>query len=192
MLKKTFAPLLAATALALSVPAHAGGSEDRARIAISEAKAKIEAADTMGAAISLPQATADAKAALALAEEHFKADRDDQSIEAALKAESIADASIGQLQQDNKQAAVESNAQANLATEQAAAANARADSAERSAAISAAEAQEAREVAANSQVETTVTTKPNARSTTTTTVRKTQPTTTGQVTTTTTVKEPGR
>lgn len=192
MLKKTFAPLLAATALALSVPAHAGGSEDRARIAISEAKAKIEAADSMGATTSMPQAIADAKASLALAEEHFKADRNDKSIEAALKAESIADASIGQLQQDNKQAAVESNAQANLATEQAAAANQRAAAAERSAAISAAEATEAREVAANSQVETTVTTKPNARSTTTTTVRKTQPTTTGQVTTTTTVKEPGR
>lgn len=192
MLKKTFAPLLAATALALSVPALAGGSEDRARIAISEAKAKIETAQTLGVETSMPREAADAKASLALAEEHFKADRNDQSIQAAIRAESIADAAIGQLQQKDKQAVVDSNAHANAAADQAAAANSRAASAERSAAISAAEAQEAREVVANPQVQTTVTTKPSSRSTTTTTVRKTQPTTTGQVTTTTTVKEPGR
>lgn len=147
MLKKTFTPLLAATALALSVPAHAGGSEDRARVAISEAKAKIEAAQSLGVDTSMPRQAADAKATLALAEEHFKADRNDQSIEAALKAESIADAAIGQLQQKDKRAVLESDAQATAAADQAAAANARAASAERSAAASAAQAAAAREVA---------------------------------------------
>jgi hypothetical protein len=186
MFKKTIAPLLAATALVFTAPAHAGGSEDRARTAIAAAEAKIETAESLGVATSMPREAADAKAALAQAQEHFKADRNDESIEAAIKAESIADASIGQLQQKNQQAAVESNAQVNAAASQAvvaqqnaADANARAAAAERSAAASAAQAEAAREVAADAQTTTTVT-------------RKTKPTTTGQVTTTTTVKEPGR
>jgi hypothetical protein len=195
MLKKIITPLLAASALAMTVPAHAAGSEDRARVAIAEAKAKIETAESLGASSSLPHETADARAALAQAQEHFKSDHNEQSIEAAIRAESIADAAIGQLQQDNKQAAADSDAQANMAANQAAAAhqkaedaNARAAAAERSAAISAQQA-----AAANSQTETTVTTQPRARSSTSTTVtRKTQPTTSGQVTTTTTVKEPSR
>src|SRR5262245_46206647 len=112
MLKMTFAPLLAATALVLSVPAHAGGAEDRARIAIAEAQAKIETAEGMGSATSMPRETADARAALELAQAKFKADRNDDALEAAVRAKSIADATIGQLQHNKEQAAVDSNAQA--------------------------------------------------------------------------------
>ena len=151
MFKKTLAPLLAATALALTVPAHAGGSEDRARTAIAAAEAKIETAESLGITTTMPKEAADARAALAQAQEHFKADRNDESIESAIKAEALADAAIGQLQKNKEQAAATSNAQANMAASRAATAqqnaadaNARAAAAERSAAVSAAQAAAAR------------------------------------------------
>ena len=160
MLKKTFAPLLAATALVFAMPAHAGGSEDRARTAIAEAKAKVETAERLGVSASMPREAADARAALAQAQEHFKADRNSEAVEAAIKAEALADASIGQLDQSNRQAAATNEAhvaavanQAVEAQENATVANARADAAERSASLSAAQAQEARERAATAEAE---------------------------------------
>lgn len=160
MLNKTFAPLLAATALALAVPAHAGGSEDRARTAIAAAEAKIETAERLGVNANMPRQAADARAALAQAQEHFKADRNSKAVEAAIKAEALADASIGQLDQHNKQAAETNQAhvdavanQALEAQENATVANARADAAERAAALSAAQAEAARERAATAEAE---------------------------------------
>jgi len=69
MLRKTlFAPLLAASAMALAVatPAYAGKA-DRAREAIAAADAKIHTAETMGAGSKMPHQTADARAALYMA-----------------------------------------------------------------------------------------------------------------------------
>lgn len=161
MLKQTFAPLLAATALALAVPAHAGGSEDRARTAIAAAQAKVETAERLGVSANMPRQAAEARASLAQAQEHFKDDRNSEAVESAIKAEALADASIGQLNQSNKQAAATNQAHvaavANQAVEaqaNATQANARADAAERSAALSAAEATEARERAATAEAET--------------------------------------
>lgn len=207
MFRKMIAPLLAASALALTVsPAHAG-KEDRARAAIAAAEAKIHTADTLGAGAQLPAEAANARAALATAREHFSADRNAESIAAAIRAQSIADAAIGQLQKDKQQALTNERATADIASEQAqiaqqqaSDANARAAVAERSAASAAAEAQSARSALAAqqaAQVETTVTTQQPARAAaarpTKTTVKRTtarrSTAPSGQVTTTTTVTQ---
>jgi len=187
MFRKLMTPLLAATALAVvATPAYAG-KEDRARAAIAAAEAKIHTAETLGAGTQLPDEAAQARAALAIAKEKFSADRNAESIEAAIRAQAIADASIGKLQQDKQQALVDERAnaditsqQASAAQQQAADANARATVAERSAAASAAEAHSARNAlaaqqAAAAEVETTVTTTQPARATSTrkTTVKRT-------------------
>lgn len=214
MFKKSLAPLLAATALVLSTPAHAAGSEDRARTAIAAAEAKIQTAEQLGASTALPREAAEARAALAMAREHFKADRNSEAIQASIRATTIADTAIGQLQQDNQAAVATERAareqdvaaaarEVQDARDDAATANARASAAERSAAAAAAEASAARDAAARAaaqpEVETTVTTEnPRAatrRSTTTTVKRKTSsraPAPTERVTTTTTVKQPSR
>lgn len=212
MLKTALAPLFAATALALSVPAHAAGSEDRARTAIAAAQAKIETAERLGAGVELPGEAAEARAALALAREHFEADRNTRSIEQAVRAQALAETALGRMQNRNEQAVADEraarDAEVSAATQQsldaqqsAADANARAAAAERSAAASAAEAQAARNQAAAAQVETTVTTQQPVRastprrSTKTTVTRRTvkpATSTSGQVTTTTTVTQPPR
>jgi hypothetical protein len=205
MLRQFLTPLLAASALTLAAtPAHAG-KEDRARAAIAAAEAKIHTAETMGVGTQMPKEAADARAALAVAREHFAADRNTQSISAAIRASSIADAAIGQLQKDHQQALTDERAtadiaaeQAQAATERAADANARAATAQRSAAASAAEAQAARNALAAQQaaeVETTVTTEPAraAKRSTKTTVKRTTArrsiAPSGQTTTTTTVTQ---
>lgn len=212
MLKTSFAPLLAATALALSVPALAAGGEDRARTAIAAAEAKIQTAADLGAATSTPEQIAEARATLALAKESFKRDRNEQSVEQAVRAQAQAEAIIGRLQANNQQAVADeraardaevsaANRQAVSAQQQAADANARAAAAERSAAASAAQAQAARDQAAlaqQAQVETTVTTQqPAARARATTrkstkttvTRRSLAPSSASQTTTTTTVTQ---
>lgn len=215
MLRKTlFAPLLAATALTLSVPAHAGG-ENRAREAIAAAEAKVHTAETLGASVSMPDATAEARAALALAHENFKRDRNSRALEDAVRAQSLAEAAIGRME-GAKQAALAderaradaqvgaANQQALSAQQDAADANARASAAEQSAASSAIQAQAARDQAelarqqaANAQVETTVTTQqPVAsaprRATRTVVKKKTtarRPAAPATTTTTTTIKQ---
>lgn len=187
MFRKLMTPLLAASALAMvASPAYAG-KEDRARAAIAAAEAKIHTAETMGAGTQLPQEAAEARAALAVAREKFAADRNAESIAAAIRAQAIADATIGKLQQDKQQALADERAnadiagqQASMAQQEAADASARATMAERSAAASAAEAQAARNAlaaqrAAAAEVETTVTTTQPARATSTrkTTVKRT-------------------
>lgn len=207
MLRKLFTPLLAASALALVATPAQANREDRARAAIASAEAKIHTAETLGSASQLPQDTANARAALAMAREHFKSDRNTESIASAIRAQQIADAAIGKLQQDKQQALTDERATADIASQQAAAAqqqaadaNARAAMAERSAAASAAEAQSARNALASQQaaeVETTVTTQQPVRATsrpkTKTTVKRTTARRTiapsGNVTTTTTVTQ---
>lgn len=192
MLRKTlFAPLLAASALALTVPAHAAGSEDRARTAIAAAEAKVHTAETLGASTSMPDATAEARAALAMARENFKRDRNSAAIEDAVRAQALAEAAIGRMENAKQQALADerasadaqvasANQQALSAQQDAADARARAAAAEQSAAQSAAQAQAARDQAAlaqqQAQVETTVTTQQPAtaaRRSTRTVVKKT-------------------
>lgn len=206
--KSMIAPLLAASAMALTVtPAHAGKA-DRAREAIAAAEAKIHTAETMGAASEMPERNAAARAALARAKENLSASNKSTAINDAIHASALADATIGELQRRKDAAVADANAsrdadvsaaqqQAVAAQNQAADANARAASAENSAARSAAEAQAAR-VAAQSQpaqVETTVTTQQPAAAAPRKAVRTvTRKTTTRAVpapttTTTTTVKQ---
>lgn len=178
MLRKTlFAPLLAASAMALTVTPAYAGKADRARQAIAAAEAKIHTAETMGAATELPERNAEARAALARAREKLNAGKKSTSIDEAIRASALADATIGELQrrkdmaiEDAKaardadvsvaqQQAVAAQDQAAAAQDQAVDANARAAAAERSAAASAAEAQAARLAAQQpAQIETTVTT----------------------------------
>lgn len=188
MLHKTLlAPLIAASALALAVPAHAAGSEDRARMAIAAAEAKVQTAERLGSATTFPEQTAEARAALAMAREHFERDRNSASIEEAVRAQALAETTIGRLENDKRQAMAEERADRNAAVasanqqvisaqQDAEDARARAAAAERSAANSAIEAQAARDQAAlarATEVETTVTTQPRGTRTVTkkTTVR---------------------
>ncbi len=204
MFRKFVTPLLAASALALTASPAYAGKEDRARAAIAAAEAKIHTAETMGAGSQLPRDTANARAALAIAREHFSADRNAESIAAAIRAQTLADAAIGELQKSKQQALTDERATADIAAQQAqnaqqqaADANARAAVAERSAATSAAEAQAARNALAAQQaaeVETTVTTQQpatRARSTKTTVKRTTarRSVAPAQTTTTTTVTQ---
>lgn len=170
--------LMAASAmtLAIATPAHAGKA-DRARQAIAAAEAKIQAAQTTGAATDMPRRVAAAQAELARAKEDLSAGRKDEAIETAIHSGALADAALGEAQKhkddalaSEQQAKVEAVVSAQQQTSQAqvdaAQANARADNAQQSAANSAAQAADARALAAAAlqqqaqppQVETTVTT----------------------------------
>jgi hypothetical protein len=207
MLRKTlFAPLLAASVMALAVaaPAHAGKA-DRAREAIAAADAKIHTAETLGAGSKMPHQTAEARAALDMAKEKLAAGDKSTSINEAIRASSLADTAIGEMQKrqeqsisDERQARADSVA---AAQQQTALAQQQAASAQRSAAISAGEATAARNqaiMAAPAQVETTVTTEPASAGTRsvarTSVTRTTKPLTAppAGVTTTTTTIQPGR
>lgn len=177
MLRKSLiAPLLAASAMALTVtPAHAGKA-DRAREAIAAAEAKIHTAEQMGAATDLPERTAAARAMLAKAKENLKASNKSTSINQAIEAQALADATIGEMQKRKEMAIANANAarsedvaaaqeQAASAQQQAEQANARAALAQQQAANSAADANAARSALAaqqQAQVETTVTTQQSA------------------------------
>jgi hypothetical protein len=184
MLRKSLiAPLLAASAMALTVtPAHAGKA-DRAREAIAAAEAKIHTAEQMGAATDLPERTAAARAMLAKAKENLKASNKSTSINQAIEAQALADATIGEMQKRKEMAIANANAarsedvaaaqeqaasaqqQALSAQQQAEQANARAALAQQQAANSAADANAARSALAaqqQAQVETTVTTQQSA------------------------------
>jgi hypothetical protein len=196
-----FVSLLASSAIGLAVagPAQAGKG-DRADEAIAAAEAKIHTADTIGAGVDAPSATADAKAALAVAKENRIRGEKTMAINAAIRASALADTAIGQAQQrKNDQMAADQAAerdraaaereradaaqdQAAVAQQQAADANNRAAVAEQAAASSAADAAAARNAATlaaqtqPAQVETTVTTQGGAaRSTHTKVVKKAVP-----------------
>jgi hypothetical protein len=152
-----FISLLASSAVVLAAtnPAVASSKSDRAREAIAAAEAKIHTAETLGAGVEAPAATAQARANLAIAREDLKSGDKDESITAAIRASAQADTAIGELQQRNNTAQAATQ-------QQAADANARAAAAEQSAARSAADANAARNAAAAAQapaeVDTTVTT----------------------------------
>lgn len=202
--KNLIAPLLAASAAALTVTPAYAGKADRAREAIAAAEAKIHTAETMGATTELPHEAADARAALALARENLSAGHKEDSIRDAIHAQQLADSAIGMMQRRQDQAlAAERDAhsqdvavaqqQAADAQAQAAQANIRASAAEQHAANSAAEANAARIAAqtAPEQVETTVTTgagtaRPAARHVTRKTTTTTRRAVAAPVTTTTT------
>jgi len=214
MLRNTvFSSLLASTALAMAVasPAHAG-ERDRAREAIAAADAKIHTAETLGAGVETPAATAEARALLATAREDLERGHKSEAIDHAIHAQALADTATGELQRrkNDSLAAAQAEQQATAAQaqdqvlsaqQQAADANARANAAEQAAARSAADAEAARNAAAAAQtpaqVETTVTTQhaaPARRTThtrvvkrTTTAARAAPATTSDQVTTTTSV-----
>ena len=155
-----------------SVPAIAGKA-DRARSAIDQAKAKVEAADKVGASMNTPALTARADAALATAQEDLKSGHKEDAFDAATQASELADTALGQAQkahaeqlhaaQDNAaqtgaaaQAAVDSaNQRADAATQAANDASQRADAASQAAA--AASEQAAAAQAAPAPTTTTVT-----------------------------------
>lgn len=213
MFRKTLiAPLMAATALALTVSPAYAGKADRARQAIAAAEAKITTAEQMGSATELPARHAEARAELARAKESLNAGNKSTSIDEAIHASALADATIGELQRRKDMAVADANAardadvtvaqqQAAAAQEQAAHASARADMAQQQAANSAADANAARSAliaSQNQQVETTVTTQQPAprraartvtRKTTTTAARRAPAPAPATTTTTTTIKQ---
>lgn len=156
-------------ALALSAtPAFSQDREDRARVAIGEARAKIDAANKIGAAGEVPRMVAEASAALREAEEQFKRDHDSAAIAAAHRASELADVALGEAQKSRTDAARAETGAAAMAAEdarrEAAAANERAANAEAAAAAASADAAAARAtppqpviVAAPAQPTTTVT-----------------------------------
>ncbi len=175
MFRKTLiASLLATSAMTLAIasPAAAGKS-DRAREAIAAAEAKVHTAENLGTGAEVPRETADARAALAIAQEDFKAGHKEDAIQDAIHASALADTAIGMSQRHKdaalasardaqrataenardqvgaaKDQAVAAQGQAVAAQQQAADANARAESAQQAAANSAADAAAARNAAA--------------------------------------------
>lgn len=135
--------------LALSAtPAFSQDREDRARVAIGEARAKIDAANKIGAAGEVPRMVAEASAALRDAEEQFKRDHNSNAIAAAHRASELADVALGEAQKSQTNAARAETGAAQMAAEdarrEAAAANERAASAESAAAAASADAAAAR------------------------------------------------
>lgn len=218
MFRRTItASLLAASAMALTVTPAYAGKADRAREAIAAAEAKIQTADSLGAASGSPRESAEARATLARAKESLERGDKSQSIDQAIHASALADTAIGVMQRRKDDQVAGANAareadvavarqQAADAQQQAAQASVRADVAQQQAAQSATEASAARNAAVlaaqsqPAQVETTVTTqqpaaapaRPAARAatrrTTATTTRRTAPAP-ATTTTTTTVRQ---
>ncbi len=181
MFRKTIiASLLATSAMTLAIGSPAtAGKDDRAREAIAAAEAKIHTAETLGAGTDSPRDTAEARAALAVAHEDFKAGHKEDAIKDAIRASALADTAIGMSQRhkdaalasardaqrataDNardqvvaaKDQAAAAQGQAIAAQQQATDANARAESAQQSAAASAADAAAARNAAALAAAQT--------------------------------------
>lgn len=136
---------VSALVLMSAAPALAEGKGDRAQLAIAQAQAKIDTADTVGAAGDVPGIVAHAKATLATAQEEAKSGHKERAISDANSAAGLADTAIGEAQKskDAAAAAQTSDAQAVAASAQqdAAAANARADAAQASARDAAAQAE---------------------------------------------------
>lgn len=109
------ASLMAAGALMAGAPAHAAGKAERARQAIATAQAKIQTADALGTAEVQPRESAQAKAALAHAQENLAAGHKPEAIDDAIHASALADTAIGTMQKRQARAADEQ-----AATQQAA------------------------------------------------------------------------
>ncbi|MDB5435585.1 MAG: hypothetical protein JWR47_1842, partial [Phenylobacterium sp.] len=95
--KVTLASLLVSSAvtLAIATPASAASKSDRAREAIAAAEAKLQTAESLGAATDAPRDTAEARAALASAKEDFKSGDREPAIREAIRASALADTAIG-------------------------------------------------------------------------------------------------
>lgn len=134
--------------IAAASPAVAQGKADRARTAIAEASAKIDAANKIGASGEVPRLQAEAQAALRTAKEDLSSGRKEEAIAAANHASELADMALGESHKRQMNAAgsaqADAAATAAAAQQDAAAANARADNAEQAAASAAADAAAAR------------------------------------------------
>ena len=127
-----------AAMITVSPAAMAQGKADRARIAISAAEAKIEAANKVGASGQVPRLQAEAQAALRTAKEDLASGRKDAAIAEANHASELADTAIGESHRTEVDTARADSANAQdaavVAQQEAAAANARAAAAEQAAA----------------------------------------------------------
>ena len=141
-----------ATLIALTATPALAGREDRAKVAIAAAQAKIDAANKLGASTETPRLAAEAEAALRAAREDLARDRNAQAIDHANHAAMLADTALGQATKakENREAALRADSERaeaarRLDAERAAdAANARANAAEVAAAAAAADAAAAR------------------------------------------------
>ena len=156
---------ISALLIATASPAFAQSSTDRARMAITEAHAKIDAAQKVGAVGEAPRLLAQAQASLRTAEEDLARSHEKEAIDDAHQASQFADEALGVAERNKTDAAVaERDARVNAeqtaaaesarsasaetaasaAQESAADANARAEAAQQAASASAAEAAAAR------------------------------------------------
>jgi hypothetical protein len=142
-------------ALGLATAAHAEDKKDRAQEAIAAADAKIQAAQTAGAGTATPGQVARAREILANAREELHQGHKTAAIEDANHAAALAEASIGETQQqvkaDASDAVQQARAEAADAHDQVADANARAASADQAAATAAEQARSAQASAAIAQ-----------------------------------------
>ncbi len=130
--------------LSTATPAFARGKTDRAHEAIAAAKAKVDAANKLGASGEVPRLQAQAQAALRSAEEDLAAKRKDQAIAEANRASELADTAIGLSERNRNETVNAERAAAADAQQEAAAANARAQAAQQDANAAAADAAAAR------------------------------------------------
>ncbi|WP_229726736.1 hypothetical protein [Sphingomonas alpina] len=140
----TRALCVSALLLSSATPAFARGKTDRAHEAIAAAKAKVDAANKLGASGEVPRLQAQAQAALRSAEEDLAAKRKDQAIAEANRASELADTAIGISERNRNEAVNAERAAAADAQQEAAAANARAQAAQQEANAAAADAAAAR------------------------------------------------
>jgi hypothetical protein len=166
---------MTALLLVSTSPAFAQSKTDRARMAITEAHAKVDAAVKVGAVGEAPRLVAQAQAALRTAEEDLHRSHEYNAIEDAHHASQLADQALGYAEQAKREDAVanrdraaaaeqaaaaeharsaSAEAAASAAQESAADANARADAAQQAASASAAEAAAARATPAPAPVTT--------------------------------------
>lgn len=167
-------------------PADAQGKKDRARMAVTEAQAKVEAAMKVDASTLTPKLLADAQATLRTAQEDLAQNHKDDAIATANRASQLADQALGESQRRRAEnnAAVRSDAVAATASAQAEAdaAKARAADAEQSAA--AAQAQAASAQAEAAALRATPPAQPASTTTTTTVEQPVAATTAARATTT--------
>ena len=129
-------------ALMVATPALAQSQTDRARTAIVEAEAKIDAAIKVGANTEAPEVIAEAQAALRMAREDLSRSRELASIDDAHQASALADRALGIAERRKAETAnatreqrTDAEASTAVAQQDAAAANARADAAASDAAV---------------------------------------------------------
>jgi hypothetical protein len=142
---------VAALLVATAAPAYAQSSTDRARMAQSEASAKIDAAVKIGGAGEAPRLLAEAQAALRSSKEQLARSHERDAIDEANRASMLADQALGVADRAKNDAAVEQANRASDAEATAAAAQQQAASQaeQRAAAESSAASAQAEAAAAN-------------------------------------------